>query len=201
MAQPVSLAFKIAANLSDFRAAMGDLQNQLATTKSAMSRMANSFDGSSLIANGNAMVKVVTDLGGASMLTESEAAKVNATLNETLAKYQALGREAPPGMQALANATAGANKETTDWYGSITQLAATFGVAFSAGALISFGEKVVETGAHVQEMATRLGISTDAVQGFQFAAEQGGASRMPSGPRSPRWKRISGRATRRRSRR
>lgn len=105
MAQPVPLAFRIAANLSEFRANLAEMKSQLETTKKSMQAMANSLDGSKIIADGNAMVKAVTDIGGAAKLTEAEQRRVNVTATEALAKYKALGQEAPAGLQKLADET------------------------------------------------------------------------------------------------
>ncbi len=106
MAAPVPLAFRIAANLEELRANLAQAKAQLETTKSSMKAMANGLDGSKLLSDANAMVKVVTDLGGAGRLTEANQKRVNATLNEAIAQYKALGAQAPEAMQEIANATA-----------------------------------------------------------------------------------------------
>ncbi len=105
MAAPVSLAFRIAVNLAEMRQNLSEAKAQVETTKAAMRSMANSLDGSAMAARAGAMVKVVEDMGGAARLTEQEQKRVNATLTETLAKYKALGQEAPAAMLALHEAT------------------------------------------------------------------------------------------------
>jgi hypothetical protein len=71
-------------------------------------KMANSLKGDRLIAQANNMTAAVTKLGGAqgllggvSKLTTAEMGRMSSTTGEALAKYKALGMEAPPALQAL----------------------------------------------------------------------------------------------------
>lgn len=105
------LAIRIAADLKAFKANMAEMRTQLETNASAMKRMSSSFDGSKVIGDANAMVKAIHDIGGASKLTESEQKRVNAAVTEALAKYKALGRDAPPELLALRDATQKVNTE------------------------------------------------------------------------------------------
>lgn len=105
MSASVPLAFNIVGNITQLKAALDQSQAAIATTSSAMSRMANALDGSKLIADANAMVVAVNKLGGASALTESEQARVNTTVQAAIEKYSALGQQAPAALVALGNAT------------------------------------------------------------------------------------------------
>lgn len=60
--------------------------------------------------------------------------------------------------------------------GAATQLAGAFGVAFSVGAVVQFGKSVFDSASQIHDLAEKMGVSTDAVQGFKFAAEQSGSS-------------------------
>jgi hypothetical protein len=44
------------------------------------------------------------------------------------------------------------------------------------GAVVQFGKSVFDAASNVHDIALKLGVSTDAAQGFQFAAEQAGSS-------------------------
>jgi hypothetical protein len=48
--------------------------------------------------------------------------------------------------------------------------------AFTIGAVTSFAKGIADTASEIHDMAEKIGISTDAVQGFKFAAEQSGSS-------------------------
>jgi hypothetical protein len=50
-------------------------------------------------------VKAVNDLGGVTKLTEAEQKRLNATVTEAIAKYKALGQQAPKDMVAIQAAT------------------------------------------------------------------------------------------------
>jgi hypothetical protein len=54
--------------------------------------------------------------------------------------------------------------------------AGVFGVAFSVNSLKNFAVGVIETGAHIGDLSEKLGVSAEAVQRFQYAAEQSGAT-------------------------
>jgi len=51
-----------------------------------------------------------------------------------------------------------------------------FGAALSAAAVISFGKSALEYAANIQHMADVLGLSTDDLQAFQFAARDSGVA-------------------------
>ena len=171
------------ADFSSFRDAVEKADVQLksfetgaANVEKALARIGGNFDGRKIIQEAELATKAVNDLGGATKLTQNEQAKLNAQLTEAIAKYQAIGQKAPPEMQALANATAGANKATSDILGTVGKVAGAVGIGFSVGAVLNFGKSVFDSASQIHDLAEQLGISTEAVQGFKFAAEQSGSS-------------------------
>ena len=111
MASDRSLNIVVTANLTQMKAEMAKIDAVIATTSSALKRMDSAYSGASTIAAANAATKAVMDIGGVTKLTEAEQRRLNATLTEGIAKYQALGKTAPPEMIALRDATARANTE------------------------------------------------------------------------------------------
>lgn len=73
--------------------------------QSALNKVGTEFDGGKLITQANALVRSIQGLGGASKLTANEQARVNSTLTEALAKYRALGQQAPDALRQLADQT------------------------------------------------------------------------------------------------
>lgn len=151
--------------------------------ETSLNKMVDSFSGRKIISEAELAVRAVNEIGGASKLTESEQRKLNATVTEALAKYKALGFEAPPDMLRLADATKQVERETGKIPGSLkgitsslSGIAGAFGIAFSVGAIVSFGKSVFDSASKIHDMAEQLGISAEAVQGFGFAAEQSGSS-------------------------
>lgn len=142
MPAPIALAFRIAPDLSTLKANLAEAVSQIETTKTALQKMANGFDGSKIIADANAMVLAINKIGGASALTESEQARVNATVTAALDKYAALGRQAPQALQDLANAT----EHTSNIFDDLKDHAGSFFVQMvSAQAIIGAAETAWHT--------------------------------------------------------
>ena len=57
-----------------------------------------------------------------------------------------LGQEVPKDLQAVADATKGANTATTDWLGTLTKMAGAIGIAFSVDAIKGFIGSIFERG-------------------------------------------------------
>jgi hypothetical protein len=89
---------KAEVSLRSFEAGAGKVEGSL-------NRMVDSFSGRLIITQATLATEAVERIGGASRLTEAEQARVNRTVSEALAKYAALGQQAPPALQALAEAT------------------------------------------------------------------------------------------------
>jgi hypothetical protein len=157
-------------------AQLGGLGKDAASASAALKRVADSFSGSKILEEAEAATRYITQLGGATALTEKEQGRLNSQITEAVAKYQALGLKAPADMKALADATAGANRSTTDILGTVGKFAGAVGIGFSVGAVINFGKSVFDTASQIHDMAEQLGISAEATQGFKFAAEQAGSS-------------------------
>lgn len=117
---PISAIFS--ADFAQFVAAVDQatvklkgFQTDAAKVETSLNRVGNSFSGQKIISDATLAAKAVTDIGGASKLTASEQARLNATLTEAIAKYQALGQSAPKSMTDLAEAT----KQSDTWVGSL----------------------------------------------------------------------------------
>lgn len=100
-----ALVVKVSANMEAFRRSLVEGTETIQTTKREMTAMANAFDGAKIISQSGAVMAQIQALGGVTNLTAAEQSRANGVLQEALDKYTALGREAPPGMQALADAT------------------------------------------------------------------------------------------------
>lgn len=60
--------------------------------------------------------------------------------------------------------------------GSISGVAGAFGAALTTGALIAFGKQLIDQGDQIGKLSKRYGITTDALQRFQYMAEISGSS-------------------------
>lgn len=171
------------ADFSQFDAALAQAREKLEGfavsgrgVAASLERLAKSFSGANIIAEANKVVAAVEAIGGASRLTESEQRKVNATVTEALAKYRALGQEAPEAMRRLA-------KETTPVSAGLGQIGTIAAGLVSGQAIIGFAEGAVrslrsltigliEAGDRIDDLAVRTGLSRTVLQQWEFAAQQ-----------------------------
>lgn len=104
-----------------------------------------SFSGDKLAREASAVAKAVEQIGGASKLTANEQARVNSTMTEAIAKYSALGQQAPKALLDLEQATRKVVAATADVPKQLTLadkaaglLSGTFG-QFTAANLVATG--------------------------------------------------------------
>lgn len=186
----MAVTAKFLADFTDFQTAVQKAEVSLrsfetgaGSVEKSLNKMADSFSGRKIVADAELATKAVIEIGGATKLTENEQVKLNAQLTEALAKYKALGLQAPDDMVKLANETKKVEAamgtippQTTSLLSGLGKIASAVGIGFSIGAVVSFGKSVFDSASKIGDLATQLGISTDAVQGFKFAAEQSGSS-------------------------
>lgn len=179
----MALTGKLLADFDSFYAAvqkadvsLKGMETGAGRVSTSLNKMADSFSGRKIVQDATLAAEAVERIGGASKLTASEQARVNATVTEALAKYRALGQEAPQALVSLQEATKKATAGVTDLKSAFSTVAGAIGVGFSVGAIIGFGKGVFDTAGKIHDLAEQMGISTDAVQGFKFAAEQAGSS-------------------------
>lgn len=82
-------------------AELRSLESGASKVQASLNRMADSFSGRKIIQDANLAASAIQQIGGASKLTESEQKRVNATVTEAIAKYAALGKEAPAALYAI----------------------------------------------------------------------------------------------------
>jgi hypothetical protein len=144
--------------------------------ETSLTKMSNSLSGTKMIQDAVLMSEAVERLGGTSKLTADELQKVAAQAAAATAKLTALGQDIPPGLAKIA-AEAKTTSSTLDNMKSIAgSIAGAFGIAFSVGAVVNFGKSVFDSASQIHDLAEQVGVSSEAVQGFKFAAEQAGSS-------------------------
>jgi hypothetical protein len=171
------------------------LEKDLAPSQARINSLIRDFAGNADIRRALEMATAVEKIGGASKLTANEQIKANRVAQEALDKYRALGLAAPPAINNLAIATTQLKKNTdqlgqslatvspqmnkvgmsaTDLLGKAKSLAGVFGVSVGVGAVAGFASSVINAADHIGDLATKMSVSTDAAQRFQFAARQVG---------------------------
>lgn len=142
MANP-SMIVKIAANLDSLKAtlAAGGKDVELVTKK--LEQMTGAIDGKKLEANANLMTLAVEKAGGAATLTDTQARRVYTTVSQVIDKYAALGKEAPPHLIALAEATKRPAVETEGLSSKLVAVGAFIGT-MAANAVLALGRLAVD---------------------------------------------------------
>jgi hypothetical protein len=141
-----------------------------------LNRMAQSFSGQKIIQEASLMAKAIGDIENVAKLTDKELARLGKTTNEAVDKMEKLGLKVPTHLQEIADKTKDANKSSTDWLGTLTKMASAIGISFSAATIINFGKALIDTAGHIDDMSKKLGVSTDAVQRWEYAAKLTGAT-------------------------
>jgi hypothetical protein len=138
----VAVTARFLADFTSFNAAVSKAEVKLveftsgaSRVEKALSRMTDSFSGRKILQEATLAAKAVESIGGAAKLTEAEQKRLNATVTEALAKYKALGLEAPKSIKDLEEATRGANTQTEGLGARITGL-----TAAAAAAALAFRE-------------------------------------------------------------
>jgi len=106
------------------------LEEDAAKVSKSLERMTNSFTGQKIIQDANLATESFKRLAEQGIgLTETEQKKLNALVTEGIAKYNALGQQAPADMQKVAAATKSAQTPTQALGASFTTLFASFSAA------------------------------------------------------------------------
>jgi hypothetical protein len=91
--------------LDNAKDSIKDLEIRSKGAQGQLAAMMRSFSGDAIIRSANAAVAAIGDIENVSKLTAKEQERLNGILTEALDKYRALGKDAPAGMQQLADAT------------------------------------------------------------------------------------------------
>lgn len=136
--------------------------------------MSNAFDGSRIIAQSGAVMAQIRDLGGVTKLTGAEQAKANAILEAGLEKYRTLGREAPPGMQKLADETKQVDTTTSGLTATVKQLALGFVGMFTARAAFNFLKSTLDEASALSDLSSQVRIGVEELQVMRAAVAEFG---------------------------
>lgn len=167
---------------------LGAFEQSTQKTKNTLQKMVSEFDGTKVIQQAGTMEEAVRRAGGAATLTDRELRKVNDTLQEAIQKYQRMGQDAPAGLRSMADAVSAqlrpleeAGRKTTLWgsaLGSVKTVAAGFVAGFTLDRILTgIGSAVtstIEWGGALTDMAAKTGVSTQALQRWEFAANRSG---------------------------
>ena len=181
----MSVTAKFNADFSNFQRqvregvkSIAELEKAAGASEGGVQRLQKAFSGANIIREARDTADAVARIGGAAALTEKEQARVNATVSEAIAKYKALGLQAPADMQALAKATEtntgvmGALKQALNGVG--ISLTTALGPAAIAATVLLAGKQFMDLTGKLTDLSGKTGISTTALQKLSFVTEQAG---------------------------
>lgn len=126
------------------------------TVNRDLKRLMEDFSGQKIAVEATRVAEAVQRVGGASKLTEAEQKRVNATVTEAIAKYKALGQEAPKALVDLQSATAKNTQSMGGFLGAIRSAPAQIAAVGAAVAAVTAGAaafwNVIERGGKVSAM-------------------------------------------------
>lgn len=167
----MALTGVLGADFSKFTDAVANAELKLRGFESGASKvedrlaaMGNRFSGQKIIQEASLMAEVFERAGGASAFTAQELAKMNATANEAVAKFQALGKDVPEGIQKIADETKGAAKETSGWSDTVKNLALSFGAMFTARAAMDFVADIAAQAGALSDLSAQTRINVEDLQ-------------------------------------
>lgn len=168
-----TLAIDIAQFEDGLKSAQVELQTFERATRNTsrdLQRMLEGFSGERVTIEAARMAEAVQRVGGAANLTEREQARVNATVTEAIAKYRALGQEAPANLVALQRATQGAVQQTS----LLTRGAQLLVGLFSARAILGAANQVLDFTGKLSDLEGKTGVAASALQRLNFITSQSG---------------------------
>ncbi len=169
------------ADFSTFNAAvdgatlsLNRFEGNSASVEKQLSKMANALTGARIISDATLMAEAVERIGGVSVLTDKELAKVAATATDAANKLRALGQDVPAGIQKIVDASASANSHFDAMKGMLGTLAGAFGIAFSVQTVVNFGREILADADALVKLHDTTGISIEGLQRFQIAGDDAG---------------------------
>jgi len=163
MASP-SMVIRVAANLSELQAQLKTGEFAIEQTTAKMVAFGNSYSGARTVQNAHDVQKAIELVGGATALTAKEQASANRILEEGIAKYKALGRDVPPGMQKIADETRKVDTTSSGLTTTVKQLAANFAAMFTARAAFNFVKGTVAEASALKDLAQQTHINVEELQ-------------------------------------
>ncbi len=150
-------------------------------------RLETSFSGAEIIKQAELTSIAIDNIGGTTKLTEEELKRAGSVAKDAAAKMSALGIDVPPHIAKLAAAidpipqklsladkAAGFAKSTfAQMFGAFSAVNL---VERAISSVISFGKAAIDAAGHTVDLSAKLGVSTIAVQKWEFVAKQTGAT-------------------------
>ena len=173
--------------LDQASASLGQFEQDTKKVERSLQRMVSEFDGTKVSQQAQSMAAAVDKIGGAAKLTEAEQRKLNATVTEAMAKYRALGTDAPASVQRLSRELQDASKAgglLATTFGQVKTAALGAFAGFSAanltasaiGGIKQIAGEAITLAGRTTDLANQAGVAASAFLRMSNAAELSGVS-------------------------
>lgn len=163
MANP-KMVVRILGDIEALKERMASGRFEIQETTAKMVSFANSYSGARTVQQAHDVQAAIAAVGGVTNLTAKEQAQANRILEEGLAKYQALGREAPAGMRALADETQQVKTHSSGLSDTVKSLALSFAAMFTARAAFNFVASTINEASALKDLAQQTHINVEELQ-------------------------------------
>jgi len=164
------------AELEKTEVRFGELAVDARKVQDSVQRIGERFSGAKLIEDAAKMAQAIQEIGGAAILTDKEAKRVNQTLNEALEKAAKTGAPVTDQMRQLAAATAGVGHQGSVLKDVFAKIGPTIAAAFTLQSIKSFAQSVFDAAGRLVDLSNQTGLSTKTLQQMSYAAAQTGAT-------------------------
>lgn len=141
-----------------------DFETDSSKVQEKLNRLGDAYSGRNTIQQAELVTKAIAEIGGATTLTAKEQEKVNRVVTEAIAKYDALGKDAPEEMKRLAAETADAGTSTNLLTNTVTDLAASLAGLFTVRAAVNFVEGAIASASALQTLSAQTRINVEDLQ-------------------------------------
>lgn len=159
------------ADFSDFEHAVTSANTRLVEFASGADKvgtrldaMVDSFSGRKVIQDATLMTEAIERVGGVSMLTEKELARVSKTAAEAATKLTALGLDVPPGLQKIADEAKTVDTAHSTLTGTVKNLALAFAGMFTARAAFNFIKDTIAEASAMSDLSQQTHINVEELQ-------------------------------------
>lgn len=179
----MSVTAKFIADFTSFNKAVESAEVKLrgfesgaSSVSKQLARMGDSYSGRKTLQEATLAAKAVESIGGVSKLTASEQQRLNGIVTEALAKYKALGLQAPKDLQAIQKETAASTSLLDKMRAIAGPVGTALASAFAVTAIVSAGKKVLDFAGNLSDLSDKTGISTTGLQKLDLAFGKSGIS-------------------------
>lgn len=170
------------ADISQFRASLAQattvvtgFDRTVGQVNRDLARFGNQFSGATIARQAETIAKAIEQVGGVTRLTDSEIKRANATIQEAVSKYRALGTQAPADVQRLAKELQNATTQTRSFGESIKSSLGSFVSGIGVGVGLSVFNSISQGLQEIAANGAKLGPirqGFDAMQGGALQAEE-----------------------------